>query len=289
MLKNTNFVRYIQIPAVIAFILILAAFITLVVFSYPSIKEFGFGFIIGEHWDPVMGEFGARSFLVGTILTSFLALIMSLPFSLLIAIFLGEYARESVMNTYVKTAIELLAGIPSIVYGFWGLFVLVPIIREYQIMFDIPPYGVGIFTSSVVLAIMIIPYTVSISQEVIKLTPTDLKEAAYSMGATKYEVLKKIILPFSSSGITAGILLSLGRALGETMAVTMVIGNSNMMPESIFDPGATMASLIANEFTEATDEVYLAALIEIGLLLFVVTAIINMIGRYTIKKLSLRV
>lgn len=289
MLKNTNFVRYIQIPAVIAFILILAAFITLVVFSYPSIKEFGFSFIIGENWDPVMGEFGARSFLVGTILTSFLALIMSLPFSLLIAIFLGEYARESVMNTYVKTAIELLAGIPSIVYGFWGLFVLVPIIREYQIMFDIPPYGVGIFTSSVVLAIMIIPYTVSISQEVIKLTPTDLKEAAYSMGATKYEVLKKIILPFSSSGITAGILLSLGRALGETMAVTMVIGNSNMMPESIFDPGATMASLIANEFTEATDEVYLSALIEIGLLLFVVTAIINMIGRYTIKKLSLRV
>jgi len=160
----------------------------------------------------------------------------------------------------------------------------VPLVRTIEIKFNVAPYGVGIFASSLVLAIMIIPYSASMAREVIGLVPSDIKEAAYSLGATRYEVLKKVILPYTLSGISAGILLSLGRALGETMAVTMVIGNSNFLPKTIFDPSNTMASVIANEFTEATGTLYLSSLVEIGLLLFVVTAIINIIGKYIIKR-----
>ncbi len=181
---------------------------------------------------------------------------------------------------------ELLAGIPSIVYGFWGLFVFVPFFRNIELKLNILPYGVGILSSSIVLAIMIIPYSSSIIREVITMVPKDIKEAGYSLGATRYEIIKKVILPYSMSGIFAGILLSLGRALGETMAVTMVIGNSNMLPSSIFAPSNTMASVIANEFTEATGHIYLSALIGVGLLLFIITTIINIIGKYIMKKIS---
>ena len=161
---------------------------------------------------------------------------------------------------------------------------LVPVIRTFQLAIGIEPYGVGILSSAIILSIMIIPYTASISREVISMVPADVKEAAYSLGATKFEVIRKIILPYSGSGIIAGALLALGRALGETMAVTMIIGNSNSIPTSIFSPGNTMASVIANEFTEATDSIYVSSLIEIGLLLFVVTALINLVGKFIIKK-----
>lgn len=175
---------------------------------------------------------------------------------------------------------------PSIIYGFWGIFVLVPIVQKIQLSLGIAPYGVGIFTSSIILTIMILPYSASIGREVIQLVPDDLKEAAYSLGATRFEVIRKVILPYARSGIFAGIILSLGRALGETMAVTMLIGNQNKIPKGIFSPGNTMASLIANDFAETTEELYLSAIIEIGLILFLLTMIINLIGRIIIRKTS---
>jgi len=199
---------------------------------------------------------------------------------------LGEYSRHGNASTFMKSVIELLAGIPSVIYGFWGLFLLVPLVRSLETALGVSPQGVGIFTSSLVLAVMIIPYAASIGTEVISLVPSDLKEAALSLGATRFEVIRKVVLPYAYSGIFAGILLALGRALGETMAVTMVIGNSNFLPESIFSPGNTMASVIANEFTEATGSLYLASLIELALVLFIVTTIINILGKLIIRKMS---
>ncbi len=279
--------RMAVVGAAVIFVLLLTGiFVSLVYFSYPAIRELGFGFITGTKWDPVMGDFGAFPFLVGTLITSFIALILSFPLSITIAILLSEYLQSGVVHNYIKSSVELLAGIPSIIYGFWGLFVLVPIIRDFETALNIPPYGVGMMTASLILALMIIPYSATMAYEVISMTPGDIKEAAYSLGATKFEVIRKVILPYSASGISAGILLSLGRALGETMAVTMVIGNTNLLPDSLFSPGNTMASVIANEFTEATSDTYLAALIEIGLLLLVVTAIINIIGKFLIKKMA---
>jgi len=270
-------------------VLLVAIFLSLLLHSLPSLKAFGLSFFFRRTWNPVSNEFGALPFLVGTLLTSFLSLLICLPFSLAISIFLGEYFREGLFSSVLKNVTELLAGIPSIIYGFWGLFVLVPIVRKFEMKFGIPQYGVGIFTASLILSVMIVPYAASIGREVISLVPSDIKEAAYSLGATRQEVITKIILPYARSGIIAGIILALGRALGETMAVTMVIGNSNFLPQSIFSPGNTMASVIANEFTEATGRLYLSSLIEIGLLLFFVTMVINIIGRYIIKKVSLEV
>jgi phosphate transport system permease protein len=267
-------------------VLLVAIFLSLLLHSLPSLKAFGLSFFFRRTWNPVSSEFGALPFLVGTLLTSFLSLLICLPFSLAISIFLGEYFREGLFSSLLKNVTELLAGIPSIIYGFWGLFVLVPIVRKFEMKFGIPQYGVGIFTASLILSVMIIPYAASIGREVISLVPSDIKEAAYSLGATRQEVITKIILPYARSGIISGILLALGRALGETMAVTMVIGNANFLPQSIFSPGNTMASVIANEFAEATGRIYLSSLIEIGLLLFLVTMVINVIGKYVIKKVS---
>jgi phosphate transport system permease protein len=181
---------------------------------------------------------------------------------------------------------ELMAGIPSVIYGFWALFFLVPIIRNVEIGLGVAPYGVGILCASLILAVMVIPYSASVAREVISMVPTSLKEAAYSLGATRFEVVTGIVLSYARSGIFAGILLSLGRALGETMAVTMVIGNMNEIPADISAPANTMASIIANEFTEATEEIYLSALLEIALLLFVVSTIINIIGKLVIHRFA---
>lgn len=180
--------------------------------------------------------------------------------------------------------IQLLAGIPSVVYGFWGLMVLVPFIRNLQIMAQIPPFGVGIFTAAIILGIMIIPYSASITREVMLMVPKDIKEASQSLGATRFETVRKIILPYAKSGIFAGVLLALGRALGETMAVTMVIGNANRLPDSIFSPGNTLASVIANEFAEASDLMHRSSLVELGLVLILITLIVNYIGRVIINR-----
>lgn len=284
---ESAFQRTIFLSALAIVVLLGAIFVSLLVYSFPSIRAFGPSFLLGKTWDPVSGTFGALPFLVGTLLTSFLALLISLPFSLAISIFIGEYFKKGTLSSLLKNVTELLAGIPSIIYGFWALFVLVPIVRNFQVKLGTFPYGVGIFTASLILSVMIIPYAASIGREVVSLVPSDIKEAAYSLGATRQEVITKVILPYARSGIMAGILLALGRALGETMAVTMVVGNSNIFPHSLFSPGNTMASVVANEFTEATASLYVSALIEVGLLLFLVTMIIDVIGRYIIRKTSI--
>ncbi len=287
-MSDPSFRKLLYLSGLSLLILLVAIFFSLVVAAMPALRQFGLSFLIGKTWDPVRGEFGALAFLVGTLMSSFLALLISMLFSLPVSIFLGEYSRHGGASTFMKSAIELLAGIPSVIYGFWGLFLLVPLVRALEGKLGVTPQGVGIFTASLVLAVMIIPYASSIGTEVISLVPSDLKEAALSLGATRFEVIRKVILPYAYSGIFAGILLALGRALGETMAVTMVIGNSNFLPQSIFSPGNTMASVIANEFTEATGSLYPASLIELALVLFIVTMIINILGKLIIRKLSLR-
>lgn len=289
LVAQAAFQKTLVVSALALVILVSAIALSLLIYSFPSLKAFGFNFFFSTTWDPVSRSFGALVFLVGTLLTAFLALLICLPFSLAISIFVGEYFKEGILSAFVKQVTELLAGIPSVIYGFWGLFVLVPIVRGLEIKLGALPYGVGILSASVVLSVMIIPYAASIGREVIALVPSDLKEAGYSLGATRQEVVTKIILPYARSGILAGILLALGRALGETMAVTMVIGNSNILPRSIFSPGNTMASVIANEFTEATGRLHLSSLIEIALLLFTVTVIINLLGKYVIKRVTVEV
>ncbi|MGA2959374.1 MAG: phosphate ABC transporter permease subunit PstC [Thermodesulfobacteriota bacterium] len=285
-ISEALFRRLLYFAGLILVVLLAAIFFSLAIASFPALRQFGFSFLIGKTWDPVRGEFGAFAFLVGTLMSSFMALLISTVFSLPVSIFLGEYFRHGNVSTFMKSVIELLAGIPSVIYGFWGLFLLVPLVRALETKLGVAPQWVGIFTSSLVLAVMIIPYASSIGTEVISLVPSDLKEAALSLGATRFEVIRKIVLPYAYSGIFAGILLALGRALGETMAVTMVIGNSNFLPKSIFSPGNTMASIIANEFTEATGSLYLASLIELALVLFIVTTIINISGKLIIRKMS---
>lgn len=281
--KEIRFRKTLVISAISLIILILAFCITLIVGSVPSFRAIGIPFLYGKTWDPVNNFYGAYPFLLGTLITSFLALVISVPFSISIATFLGEYYPKGWMSGFLKNAIELIAAIPSVIYGFWGLFVLVPLVRSIEIKSGIMPYGVGILTASLILSVMIIPYAASMGREIIRMTPLRLKEAAYALGATRYEVVRTVVFPYSRSGLLAGVLLSLGRALGETMAVTMVIGNSSQIPLNIFSPGNTMASVIANEFTEAAGSVYLSSLIELGLILFLVTAIINMAGKRIIK------
>jgi phosphate transport system permease protein len=283
---ETAFKRTLVIIALIMVVITLGIFITLVVHAMPSIKALGFSFFWSRTWDPVSNVYGALPFLVGTLLTSFLALIISVPFSYAIAIYLGEYKPSGWLSGLLKNIVELVAAVPSVIYGFWALVVLVPIVRAMEAKLGVATYGVGIFTSSLVLAVMIIPYAASLGRELIRMVPSALKEGAYSLGATRYEVLKHVILTYTKSGLFAGMLLSLGRALGETMAVTMVIGNTSIMPKSIFDPGNTMASVIANEFTEADRSVYLAALIELALVLFLVTVLVNILGKMIIKRFS---
>ncbi len=285
--KDYLFDITLTIMASIVVLLVGAILVSLAIYSIPVFKSEGISFLFHDVWNPIANQFGAMPFLVGTLLTSFLALLFSLPFSMAIALFLGEYFSSGKIALFFQNTTSLLAGIPSVIYGFWGLFVLVPLVRKLEIKFGVLPYGVGVLTASLILTIMIIPYAASVGREVISLVPQDLKEGAYALGATRWEVIKNVIFPYARSGIFAGILLSLGRAIGETMAVTMVIGNNNQFPHSLFAPANTMASVIANEFTEATSNIYLSALIAIALLLFIVTTIINIIGRYIIKKLSI--
>lgn len=254
----------------------------------PSIKSLGIAYLWGKVWDPVQNIYGAYPFLLGTLLTSFTALIISIPFSYAIAIYLGEYNTRGWLSDLLKNTIELIAAVPSVIYGFWGLFVLVPVIRSLEMKIGVAPYGVGVFTSSLILAVMIIPYAASLGTSLIRMVPSPLKEGAYALGATRFEVIRSVILPYTRSGLFAGILLSLGRALGETMAVAMLIGNTttigNTFKEIFFGPGNTMSSVIASQFTEADHTVYLSALIELGLVLFFVTVIINLIGKKIITK-----
>jgi phosphate transport system permease protein len=284
--SETAFKRLLAATALVLMVIALGIFLTLVVQSIPSIKHLGIKYLWGKTWDPVGDVYGALPFLIGTLVTSFLALLISIPFSYAIAIYLGEYNTKGWLGGFLKNLVELVAAVPSVIYGFWALVVLVPMVRNFEAKIGVAPYGVGILTASLILSVMIIPYAASLGRELIRLVPPSLKEGAYSLGATQYEVLKHVTLPYTKSGLFAGLLLSLGRALGETMAVTMVIGNTSILPTNIFSPGNTMASVIANEFTEADRTVYLSSLIELGLVLFIVTVFINFLGRAVIKRFT---
>lgn len=247
--------------------------------SINTFSTFGFfGFLSSSSWDSVNDNYGALPFITGTLVTSILALLFCIPFSLSIALFNGEYFKGTKIATVVSSVVDLLAGIPSIVYGLWGFYVLRPILIDM----GVSAQGFGILLASIILAIMIIPYASSLSTEFISMVPNELKEAAYSLGSTKMEVISNVSLPVSISGIFAAYVLALGRALGETMAVTMLIGNTNNIPASLTDTGNSMASLIANQFGEA-DGLKLSSLMAIGLLLFLITAIINFVAKYIMK------
>jgi phosphate transport system permease protein len=251
--------------------------------SIPAFREFGLRFITNNKWDPTSGRevYSALPFIAGTLITSLLALVICIPLAFSTSLFIAEYFRGTKVARILGSMVDLLAGIPSIVYGLWGFYTLRPLLAAL----GLSNQGFGVFTSSLVLAIMIIPYATSISSEIIAMVPDDLKEAAYSLGATRIEVIFNVILPNAGSGIIAGYILALGRAIGETMAVTMLIGNSNVIPSGLFDTGNTMASIIANQFGEASG-LKLSSLIAIGLVLFAITGIVNGIGKYIIKKFS---
>jgi len=263
-------------------------FITLLVVlwheSKPAIDQFGFSFLVSKDWNPVTVKFGALIPIVGTLVSTFLALFFAVPLSLGIALFLAELAPHWLRAPF-GTAIELLAAIPSIVYGMWGLFILSPLMADYVQpwlqahsggfpLFAGPTMGIGMLTAGLVLTLMIIPFIASVSRDVFLMVPKPLKEAAYGMGCTTWEVVRDIMIPYGKKGIVGAVFLGMGRALGETMAVTFVIGNAYHLSWSLFAPGNSIASTLANEFTEADGTVYLASLIELGLVLFLISFIV---------------
>ncbi|WP_407308566.1 phosphate ABC transporter permease subunit PstC [Desulfosporosinus sp. SB140] len=255
----------------------------------PSIQKFGFGFITNRVWDPVKEEFGAFPFIYGTLVTSLLALLIAGPVGVGVAIFLNEMAPSRIRKI-IAFLVDLLAAIPSVVYGLWGIFVLAPWLREtvepglakwfgFSPLFQGPPLGLGMLAGGLILAVMILPTIAAISREVMAAVPDSQREAALALGATKWEMIRISVLAYARSGILGGVMLGLGRALGETMAVTMVIGNRPDILPSLFAPAYSMAAVIANEFTEATYSLYLSALVEIGLILFGITLILNILAR----------
>ena len=268
--------------------IVLAMVIALGADSMLSLRQFGFGFLTGQVWDPIRGEFGALPFIYGTVASSLIALLISVPFSLGIAIFLVEQAPSYIARP-VGFLVELLAAIPSVVYGLWGIFVLAPFLRTYvepalAAAFGFLPFfqgtitGLGLLTGGIILAIMVTPIISAVVRDVLTAVPGSQREAALALGATKWEMIR-VVLVNGAPGIAGAVILGLGRALGETMAVTMVIGNRPEISLSLFDPSYTIASSIANEFTEATGDLYLSALVELGLILFLVTFIVNGIAR----------
>ncbi len=278
--------RYVTLSAALLVLVILGGvIISLVEGSLPALKKFGFDFLTTERWNPVTEVFGARAAIYGTLMTSAIAMIVGIPVSFGIAIFLTELAPEWLKRP-IGIAIELLAGIPSIIYGIWGLFVLAPFLQSniqpliIAVFADVPglssffagpPYGIGIFTAGLILGIMVLPFITSVTRDVFETVPALLKESAYGLGATTWEVVWQIVIPYTRVGLVGGVMLGLGRALGETMAVTFVIGNAHRISPSILAPGTTISASIANEFTEAVGEIYTSALVALGLLLFVIT------------------
>ncbi len=283
-MKSDSITKYVLFISSFVILLVSAGMIySLLGDAIPVFQKFGWRFIISTDWNPTEGResYGALPFIAGTLSTSLLALIICLPMAFSTALFISEYYKKSTVSSILGSMVDLLAGVPSIVYGLWGFYTL----RPFIVSLGIDPQGYGIFTSGLILAIMIIPYATSLSAEIIAMVPNELKEAAYSLGATRLEVIYYVILPNARSGIVASFILAFGRALGETMAVTMLIGNTNIIPTGLFSTGNSMASVIANQFGEA-DGLKMSALIAIGLLLFVITGIVNFVGKLVIKKLS---
>ena len=285
-----------------AAVLILLGSVIVVLFigALPALKTFGFEFVVDESWNPVTEKFGALAPIYGTIVVALIAMAVAVPIGLGIAVFLSELCPQS-LRAPIGIAIELLAGIPSIIYGIWGLFVFAPFLQAtlqpalitvfadvpgLSSLFGGPPYGIGVMTAGLVLAIMVLPFIASVSRDVFAATPTVLKEAAYGVGATTWEVVRNVIFPYARVGVIGAVLLGLGRALGETMAVTFVIGNAHRISASILAPGTTISATIANEFTEAVGDLYTSSLIALGLILFFITFIVLAIARYMLMRLQ---
>jgi phosphate transport system permease protein len=275
---------------------------SLVIGAMPSIKAFGFNFVTSDAWNPVTEKFGALAAIYGTIVTSFLAMFIAVPVGIGIAIFLTEICPRPLRRP-IGIAIELLAAVPSIIYGIWGLFVFAPWFQEHvqswvvdtvadvpylQDIFGGPPYGIGVFTAALILSIMILPFISAVTRDVFETVPHMLKEAAYGLGSTTWEVMWRVVLPFARPGVVGGAMLALGRALGETMAVTFVIGNAHHLPKSLFAPGTTISATIANEFTEALGDLYAPSLIYMGLILFFITFVVLASAQLMLRALERR-
>ena len=296
--------RYLTRAAAAMVLIILGGIIISLVYgSLPALRTFGFSFLYVETWNPVTEKFGAIAPIYGTVVTSLIAMLIAVPVGLFIALFLTELCPLWLRRP-IGIAIELLAGIPSIIYGIWGLFVFAPFLQQYVqpflidtlgnipgigALFEGPPYGIGILTAGLILAIMVLPFITSISRDVFEAVPPVLKEAAYGLGCTTWEVARYVVLPFTRVGVIGGVMLGLGRALGETMAVTFVIGNAHRISGSILAPGTTISATIANEFTEAVGDLYTSSLIALGLILFVITFIVLAFARLLLMRLNARV
>jgi phosphate transport system permease protein len=295
--------RFLTRSAAIAVLVLLSGtIVSLVIGSAPAFKAFGFSFVTTEVWNPVTEQFGALAPIYGTLVTSFLAMLIAVPVGVMIAFFLTELCPK-VLRRPIAIAIELLAGIPSIIYGIWGLFVFAPFLQQHvqpflidtfasvpilSSVFEGPPYGIGMLTAGFILAIMVLPFITAISRDVFDSVPPVLKEAAYGLGCSTWEVFKHVVLPYTRVGVIGGVMLGLGRALGETMAVTFVIGNAHKVSASILAPGTTISASIANEFTEAVGDLYTSSLIALGLILFVITLIVLSCARYMLMRLQKR-
>lgn len=295
--------RLVTRAAMLAVLLLLGGVIlALINGSMPAWRAFGLEFLITESWNPVTEKFGALAPIYGTLATSIIAMLIAVPLGLLIAVFLTELC-PMVLRRPIGIAIELLAGIPSIIYGIWGLFVLAPFLQRtlqpaliglfgpvpvLSNLFAGPPYGIGILTAGLVLAIMVLPFVTSISRDVFEAVPSELKEAAYGLGCTTWEVVRRVVLPYARVGVVGGMMLGLGRALGETMAVTFVIGNAHRISASILAPGTTISAAIANEFTEADGDLYTASLVALGLILFAITFVVLAIARVMLARIERR-
>ena len=266
--------------------------------AWPALHTFGWHFLPSSEWDPVNGHFGAAPAIYGTLVSSFVALLIATPLALGVAIFLSEFA-PSWLRTPVAFLVDLLAAIPSVVYGLWGIFFLIPLLRDHTMpflrdtlhlgatpFFTGPAYGPSMLAAGVILAIMALPYISAVSREVLRAVPRSQREAALALGATRWETIRDAVIPNARSGIIGGIILGLGRALGETMAVTMVIGNRPEISASLYAPGYTMASLIANEFSEATTDLHLSALMAVGAVLFAITIVVNAIARWLVWRVA---
>ena len=286
----------ILLSAVSVFVIVVLVVLELVDKSRLSLHQFGIHFFYGHDWDPVNDSYGAAPFIYGTLVSSLLALLLAVPLSIGVAVYITEMCPQG-LRTIISFLVELLAAIPSVIYGLWGIFVLAPLLRDYVQpflaktlgwtgFFSGPMYGLGMLAAGIILAIMIVPVIASITREVMSAVPQNQREAVLALGATRWEMIRMGVLRNARIGIVGGVILGLGRALGETMAVTMVIGNRPEVAKSLFAPGYTMASVIANEFTEATGDMYLSALVEIGLALFIVTLIVNALARLLVWSIT---
>jgi phosphate transport system permease protein len=292
-----------RLSAIFVLILLGGVILSLIKGSIPALDAFGLNFLFEERWNPVTEKFGALAPIYGTLVTSFIAMLIAVPLGLLIAVFLTELCPLWLRRP-IGIAVELLAGIPSIIYGIWGLFVFAPFLQDtlqpflintlgnvpwVGALFAGPPYGIGMLTASLILAIMVLPFVTSISRDVFDAVPPVLKEAAYGLGCTTWEVVRYVVLPYTRVGVIGGVMLGLGRALGETMAITFVIGNAHRISASLLAPGTTISATIANEFTEAVGDLYTSSLIALGLILFVITFIVLAAARYMLLRIERRV